>query len=51
MLDDVNPRSALVAQRDHVTIVWGRDYSDVLPVKGVALGGKQVIDIGVEVTP
>jgi transglutaminase-like putative cysteine protease len=37
---------------EHVTIAWGRDYSDVSPVKGVSLGGgKQVIDVGVQVVP
>ena len=36
----------------HVTIAWGRDYSDVTPVKGVALGGgEQIIDVSVEVVP
>ena len=35
-----------------MTIAWGRDYSDVPPVKGVALGGgKQVISVSVEVLP
>lgn len=36
----------------HVTVAWGRDYSDVTPVKGVALGGgDQLIDVAVEVVP
>ena len=31
---------------DHVTIAWGRDYSDVPPVNGVALGGgEQTIEV------
>jgi len=35
-----------------VTLAWGRDYSDVPPVKGVALGGgDQTIDVDVRVTP
>jgi transglutaminase-like putative cysteine protease len=37
---------------DHVTVAWGRDYSDVTPVKGVALGGgEQTISVAVEVVP
>jgi transglutaminase-like putative cysteine protease len=37
---------------NHVTVAWGRDYSDVTPVKGVALGGgEQVITVAVEVVP
>ena len=24
---------------DHITVAWGRDFSDVSPVKGVYLGG------------
>ena len=36
----------------HFTVAWGRDYSDVPPVKGVALGGReQVISVSVEVAP
>jgi transglutaminase-like putative cysteine protease len=36
----------------HVTVAWGRDYSDVTPVKGVALGGgEQLINVAVEVVP
>jgi transglutaminase-like putative cysteine protease len=36
----------------HVTLAWGRDYSDVTPVRGVALGGgEQVINVSVEVVP
>ena len=35
-----------------VTVAWGRDYSDVTPVKGVALGGgEQVINVSVAVAP
>jgi hypothetical protein len=36
----------------HVTLAWGRDYSDVAPVKGVAMGaGRQVILVSVAVVP
>jgi transglutaminase-like putative cysteine protease len=36
----------------HLTLAWGRDYSDVTPVKGVARGGgEHVISVSVDVTP
>ena len=36
----------------HITLGWGRDYSDVPPVRGVALGsGEQKIAVEVLVTP
>ena len=37
---------------EHVTVAYGRDYSDVTPVKGVALGGgEQLINVSVSVEP
>ncbi len=36
----------------HITVAWGRDYSDVSPIHGVLLGGaKHTLDVGVDVTP
>ena len=36
----------------HVTLGWGRDYGDVTPVKGIALGGgHQLVDVEVRVEP
>ena len=35
----------------HVTVAWGRDYWDVTPVRGVALGGgEHVISVSVDVS-
>src|SRR5262249_41051106 len=49
---DFDPTNNVMPQSDHVTLAWGRDYSDVTPVKGVALGGgDQVISVSVEVSP
>jgi transglutaminase-like putative cysteine protease len=49
---DFDPTNNVMPQGDHLTIAWGRDYSDVPPVKGVALGGgEQVISVSVEVAP
>lgn len=36
---DVDPTNDQVPARQHVTLAWGRDYSDVAPLKGVLLGG------------
>jgi transglutaminase-like putative cysteine protease len=49
---DFDPTNNVIPQGDHVTVAWGRDYSDVAPVKGVALGGgEQVISVSVDVRP
>jgi transglutaminase-like putative cysteine protease len=47
---DFDPTNDLMPAGGHVTIAWGRDYSDVPPVQGVALGGgEQDISVDVEV--
>jgi transglutaminase-like putative cysteine protease len=49
---DLDPTNDVMPSSGHVTLAWGRDYSDVTPVKGVALGGgEQVINVSVEVVP
>ncbi len=49
---DIDPTNNVMPSGGHVTIAWGRDYSDVSPVKGVALGGgEQTIAVSVEVVP
>jgi transglutaminase-like putative cysteine protease len=35
----LDPTNDLVAKEDHVTVAWGRDFSDVSPLRGVILGG------------
>src|ERR1700733_14372240 len=43
---DFDPTNNVMPRGDHFTVAWGRDYSDVSPVKGVALGGgEQVISV------
>lgn len=35
---------------DHITLAWGRDYTDVAPIKGVTLGGGgHTIDVKVNI--
>ena len=49
---DFDPTNNVMPQTDHITLAWGRDYSDVAPVKGVALGGgEQIIRVSVNVLP
>jgi len=49
---DFDPTNNSRPKGKHFTVAWGRDYSDVTPVKGVALGGgDQVISVSVDVSP
>jgi transglutaminase-like putative cysteine protease len=49
---DVDPTNNVVPSESHVTLGWGRDYGDVTPIKGVALGGgEQSITVTVKVIP
>jgi len=36
---DIDPTNNLLPAGTHVTLAWGRDYSDVSPIRGVILGG------------
>jgi transglutaminase-like putative cysteine protease len=36
---DVDPTNNLLPSETHITLAWGRDYSDVSPIRGVILGG------------
>ncbi len=36
---DVDPTNGIVIRDEHVLLGWGRDFSDVSPVRGVILGG------------
>jgi transglutaminase-like putative cysteine protease len=47
---DIDPTNDVRPATGHITLAWGRDYGDVAPVKGVALGGgRQVVDVTVRV--
>jgi len=37
---DFDPTNNQVPNDQHITVAWGRDYSDVTPLKGVIFGGK-----------
>ena len=47
---DVDPTNNLLVDQQHVTVGWGRDYSDVSPVRGVILGsGEHSVKVAVDV--
>jgi transglutaminase-like putative cysteine protease len=48
----VDPTNDVVPKDGHLTVAWGRDYGDVTPVKGIALGGgTQAVQVEVRVVP
>lgn len=49
---DIDPTNNKFTTDEHITIAWGRDYSDVSPVKGVYVGGGQLhLSVSVDVAP
>jgi len=50
---DLDPTNGLLQPDRHVTIGWGRDYTDVVPVRGVLFGppADQAMTISVDVIP
>lgn len=49
---DIDPTNNLFCATDHITLAWGRDYSDVAPVKGVYVGGSSPqLQVNVDVCP
>ena len=49
---DADPTNDVFVGNDHVTIAYGRDYSDITPVKGVYIGGgPHTLKVSVDVEP
>lgn len=49
---DVDPTNDCVCGTNHVPVARGRDYGDVVPIKGVFLGGgEHVLTVSVDVAP
>ncbi len=50
---DVDPTNNLLVNQDHVTVAWGRDFSDISPMRGVIFGGggDHELDVRVTVAP
>lgn len=48
---DFDPTNGLVPAGDHITVAWGRDYADVIPVRGVMIGPAttQTLEVAVDV--
>ena len=48
---DVDPTNDCLVDDEHITLGWGRDFSDVTPMRGVVLGGgEQELKVRVTVT-
>lgn len=49
---DLDPTNGLVVADEHVSLGWGRDYSDVSPVRGVLQGGgRHTLTVRVDIEP
>ncbi len=49
---DADPTNAVFPNLEHVTLGWGRDFDDVIPLRGVILGGgEQELEVKVTVAP
>lgn len=49
---DFDPTNDQIVNDQHVTTAWGRDYSDVTPLKGVIFGGgTHTLEVAVDMTP
>jgi transglutaminase-like putative cysteine protease len=49
---DMDPTNNCLVREQHVTLAWGRDFSDVTPMRGVILGGgDQALEVRVTVMP
>lgn len=49
---DFDPTNDVLPELDHITVAWGRDFSDVTPMRGVILGGgMHEVEVEVTVSP
>jgi transglutaminase-like putative cysteine protease len=49
---DLDPTNNLIPKDGHITVGWGRDYSDVAPINGIVNGGgEHLIEVAVDVIP
>jgi len=49
---DFDPTNDIITADEHVSVAWGRDFSDVAPVRGVILGGsRHTVAVSVDVAP
>jgi transglutaminase-like putative cysteine protease len=51
-LVEFDPTNNQLADERYITLAWGADFADVVPLRGVILGGgEQQLDVSVSVTP
>jgi len=49
---EIDPTNDCLVDDEHITLGWGRDFSDVTPTRGVILGGgEQELEVRVTVAP
>ena len=49
---EFDPTNGVRADTDHITVAWGRDFSDVSPLRGVIVGGgRHQLSVSVAVIP
>ena len=49
---DMDPTNNIAPSDGHVTLAWGRDYSDVSPLRGLILGGgNHTLEVAVDMEP
>jgi len=49
---DFDPTNDMLPSSEHITVGWGREYSDVAPVHGIITGGSEhEVDVAVDVIP
>ena len=49
---DLDPTNDVAVSIEHITLAWGREYSDISPVSGAIFGGgAHSIQVGVDVNP
>lgn len=46
---DLDPTNDVVAPEHHLVVAWGRDYGDVVPVKGVVMASEGTMELDVSV--
>jgi len=47
---DFDPTNNVLADVQHLTLAFGRDYADVVPLKGVLQGsGEHLLEVAVDV--
>lgn len=48
---EFDPTNDRIVENEHIVVAYGRDYSDVTPLRGVILGGgRHTLSVGVDVT-